>query len=207
MANVSPDIDRIDACLPQTQCTLCSFPRCREYAAAIANGDAGINQCPPGGDVTIQALAELLDRPAVPLDESYGLHEPKVLAKIREAECIGCKLCIKACPVDCIVGAAKRMHTVISRDCTGCKLCVPVCPTDCIDLVHPRAEDSIDESPSQWPAFSAQQVARARDNTEARLERIARFEASRQARRKSLGKSSAQEAVMQALQRKNLQPD
>lgn len=207
MANVTPDVSRIDQCLPQTQCTLCSYPRCRDYAAAIASGEAGINQCPPGGDVTIQALAELLDEPVVPLDESHGVHEPKVLAKITEAECIGCKLCIKACPVDCIVGAAKLMHTVISRDCTGCKLCVPVCPTDCIDLVPPRAADSAGESPSPWSAFTSQQVARARVNTEARLERIARFEASRRTRNKPLARSNAREAVMQALQRKNLQPD
>ena len=207
MANPTPDIDRIDQCLPQTQCTLCTYPRCRDYAAAIAAGEAGINQCPPGGDVTIRSLAELLDKPLVQLDESHGVHEPKVLAKIREAECIGCKLCIKACPVDCIVGAAKRMHTVISRDCTGCKLCVPVCPTDCIDLVQPRSADSEGEQPSPWSDFSAQQVARARVNTEARLGRIARFEASRQARQKPVGRSNAREAVMQALQRKNLKSD
>ena len=197
------DIERIDQCLPQTQCTLCTYPRCREYAEAIAQGEANINQCPPGGDVTIRALAELLDEPVVNLDTSHGEHEPKVLASIRESECIGCKLCIKACPVDCIVGAAKLMHTVLSRDCTGCKLCVPVCPTDCIDLVSPRTEDTAGESPSPWPAFSQDQVRRARTQTESRLARIAGFQARKQARRKPPARRSAEDEIKRALARKS----
>ena len=113
-------VDQIDQCLPQTQCTLCSYPRCKEYARAIERNEAEINQCPPGGEITITALAKLLDKPVVELNPDYGEHESKVIALIREDECIGCKLCIRACPVDCIVGAGKLMHTVIADECTGC---------------------------------------------------------------------------------------
>ncbi|WP_424947003.1 RnfABCDGE type electron transport complex subunit B [Candidatus Spongiihabitans sp.] len=113
LSAVASLIDNIDRCLPQTQCTLCDYPRCREYAEAIAHGQAEINQCPPGGQVTINALSELLDKPALALNEEHGINEPKQIAYIDEPGCIGCKLCIKACPVNCIVGSVKLMHTVI----------------------------------------------------------------------------------------------
>ena len=128
-----PLIAQIDACLPQTQCAQCGYPGCRPYAEAIAKGEADINQCPPGGEQTVEALASLLHRAAKPLLKEQDTL-PKV-ALIREAECIGCVLCIKACPVDAIVGASKQMHTVIASECTGCDLCVPACPVDCIDMV------------------------------------------------------------------------
>ncbi len=115
-------VDRIDDCLPQTQCTQCDYPRCRDYATALAADEADINQCPPGADITIHALAELLDKPVKPLNPDKGQIEPKQLAWIIEDQCIGCKLCIKACPVECIVGSAKMMHTIITSECTGCKL-------------------------------------------------------------------------------------
>ncbi|WP_114238594.1 RnfABCDGE type electron transport complex subunit B [Dyella sp. C9] len=126
--------DRIDALLPQTQCEQCGYHGCRPYAEAIARGEAGINQCPPGGTAGITRLAELLDLPVLPLDPEHGVEKPRMLARVVEAECIGCTKCIQACPVDAIVGAAKLMHTVIIDDCTGCELCVPACPVDCIVL-------------------------------------------------------------------------
>lgn len=126
-------IQRIDALLPQTQCGKCGHPGCKPYAQGIAKGEA-INKCPPGGDETIAALAELLHVPKLTLDSERGL-APAQIAFIREAECIGCTKCIQACPVDAIVGAAKLMHTVISDECTGCDLCVAPCPVDCIDML------------------------------------------------------------------------
>ncbi|MGQ0799014.1 MAG: electron transport complex subunit RsxB [Pseudomarimonas sp.] len=130
-----PVADRIDAILPQTQCGQCGFPGCRPYAEAIARGEADINQCPPGGEAGIRALAELLGREPVALNADNGIEKPKRLAFIREAECIGCTKCIQACPVDAIIGAPKLMHTVVADLCTGCELCLPPCPVDCIDLI------------------------------------------------------------------------
>ena len=130
-----PLVDRIDALLPQTQCGQCGFPGCRPYATAIAADEADINQCPPGGESTILALADLLDRDPKPLNPENGVEKVKTVAVIDENLCIGCTLCIQACPVDAIVGAPKQMHTVIKSECTGCDLCVPPCPVDCIDMV------------------------------------------------------------------------
>jgi electron transport complex protein RnfB len=130
-----PIIDQIDAILPQTQCGQCGHPGCRPYAEAISNGEA-INHCPPGGQATIQALADLPDVEAIPLDGDHGTESAKRVAVIREDECIGCTKCIQACPVDAILGAAKQMHTVIADECTGCDLCVEPCPVDCIDMVE-----------------------------------------------------------------------
>lgn len=129
-----PLVDQIDAILPQTQCGQCTYPGCRPYAEAIANGEADINQCPPGGETTIIALADLLDRDPMPLNPENGAAKEKVLAVIDEQTCIGCTLCIQACPVDAILGAAKHMHTVIADECTGCELCVAPCPVDCITM-------------------------------------------------------------------------
>lgn len=138
----NPLVDEIDALLPQTQCGQCGHPGCRPYAQAILEGEA-INHCPPGGQATINALANLLDIPAPELDEEHGIEaEVKTVAFIREAECIGCTKCIQACPVDAILGAAKLMHTVIAEECTGCDLCVEPCPVDCIDMLPVPAEIS-----------------------------------------------------------------
>lgn len=130
----NPIVDQIDDLLPQTQCGQCGHPGCRPYAEAIANG-ADINKCPPGGESTIQSLADLLDVEPMPLDAEHGEEKPQQVAIIREEECIGCTKCIQACPVDAILGAAKHMHTVIESECTGCDLCVEPCPVDCIDMV------------------------------------------------------------------------
>lgn len=129
-------VDAIDAVLPQTQCTKCGFDGCRPYAQAIARDEADINQCPPGGRDGIRKLARLLNRAESPLNPANGIESARVAAVIDETRCIGCMLCIKACPVDAIVGAAKRMHTVLTASCTGCDLCLPPCPVDCIDLLE-----------------------------------------------------------------------
>ncbi len=134
-----PTADSIDALLPQTQCTRCGYPGCRPYAEAIARGEAGINQCPPGGTVTIQALARLLGRDALPLDPAHGREIPHQVAQIDESRCIGCAKCLAPCPVDAIVGAPRHMHTVLVELCTGCELCVAPCPVDCIAMMPASA--------------------------------------------------------------------
>jgi electron transport complex protein RnfB len=130
---------RIDSLLPQTQCRRCTYEGCRPYAEAIARGEAGIDQCPPGGDATARALAELLGRGPRPVNPAYGSVPQPLVAVIDEARCIGCARCLPACPVDAIVGAARRMHTVIAKQCTGCELCLPPCPVDCIAMVSASA--------------------------------------------------------------------
>jgi electron transport complex protein RnfB len=126
-------VDAIDLLLPQTQCERCGYPGCRPYAEAVASGTA-INRCPPGGAATIDSLAALLDRPATPLDPELPSLDPNAIALIDESRCIGCALCLPACPVDAIVGASGHMHTVVVAQCTGCELCIPVCPVDCITM-------------------------------------------------------------------------
>ncbi|HES75564.1 MAG TPA: electron transport complex subunit RsxB [bacterium] len=135
-----PLADKIDALLPQTQCGQCGYPGCRPYAEAIARGEADINQCPPGGEATIKALADLLGVEPKPLSAEHGVEKPKTVAWIDEQVCIGCTLCIQACPVDAIVGAPKLMHTVIVDECTGCELCVAPCPVDCIYMLPLQAQ-------------------------------------------------------------------
>ena len=139
-----PLIVRIDAILPQTQCGQCGFPGCKPYATAIAEGRADINQCPPGGDAGVRALADLMGVEYKPLNAENGVEKPKSVAFIDEATCIGCTLCIQACPVDAILGAAKHMHTIIASECTGCELCLAPCPVDCISM------QPIGETPDNW---------------------------------------------------------
>ncbi len=142
-----PVVDRVDAILPQTQCGQCGYPGCRPYAEAIASGEADINQCPPGGEATIIALSDLLGVDAKPLNPENGEEQPKTVVVIDEQVCIGCTLCIQACPVDAILGAAKQMHTVITDECTGCNLCIPPCPVECIHIVPVKQ----DISTWKWP--------------------------------------------------------
>jgi Na+-translocating ferredoxin:NAD+ oxidoreductase subunit B len=158
-------VRKIDEILPQTQCQRCGYDACLPYAEAVAAGDA-INRCPPGGDAVIAALAALTGRPIVPLDVTHGKHTLLTIARIDEAWCIGCTLCIDACPVDAIVGAAKRMHTVLPALCTGCELCLPPCPVDCIDMV-PAGR-----------AWSPADARTARDRFEARNLRVGREQKS-----------------------------
>jgi electron transport complex protein RnfB len=142
-----PVADQIDALLPQTQCAQCGFPGCRPYAEAIASGEADINQCPPGGEAGVAALADLLGLEPKALNPENGAEKPRAVAVIDEQVCIGCTLCIQACPVDAIVGASRQMHTVIAAECTGCDLCLPPCPVDCIDMVVAAP----DQAEWRWP--------------------------------------------------------
>jgi electron transport complex protein RnfB len=142
-----PLADKIDALLPQTQCGQCGFAGCRPYAEAMARGEAEINLCPPGGDDTVAALADLLGREPKPVSAEQAGPQGRTVARIDEQTCIGCTLCIQACPVDAILGAAKQMHTVIESECTGCELCLPPCPVDCIAM-EPVEQELTDW---KWP--------------------------------------------------------
>jgi electron transport complex protein RnfB len=159
----------IDALLPQTQCTRCGYAGCRPYAEAIASGLAEINQCPPGGAATIDALAALLGRPALPLNPANGTAGPELVAQIDEDICIGCTRCLPPCPVDAIIGAQRQMHTVILALCTGCELCIAPCPVDCITMV-PRASLAAAPHPpgradnrARFEAHGARSITRARE--------------------------------------------
>lgn len=185
--------DRIDALLPQTQCTRCGYPACRDYARAIASGAADINQCPPGGSGGIATLATLLGRASKPLNPVNGVEKPRAVALIDEAVCIGCTKCILACPVDAIVGAAKMMHTVLVEECTGCELCIAPCPVDCIAMVPTQHADA--------PSHAAQY----RSRYAAHLARLAREEAERArelaARKASVDAAAGADAVGAAIAR------
>jgi len=154
--------DRIDALLPQTQCTRCGYAACRPYAEAIAAGTANINRCPPGGDETVVALAALTGFPVEALDPTCGVAGPLDVARIEEAACIGCTLCIAACPVDAIVGAPKRMHAVLASACTGCGLCVPPCPVDCIVMEPASRPWTKNDADAARARFAARNIRLAR---------------------------------------------
>ncbi|MES2956506.1 MAG: electron transport complex subunit RsxB [Pseudomonadota bacterium] len=151
---------RINAALPQTQCTRCGYPDCAAYAQAISGAEAEINQCPPGGAEGITRLAAITGRPPLPLNPDKGSEGPRHLAVIDEAWCIGCTLCLDACPTDAIVGSNKLMHTVIEPYCTGCELCIPVCPVDCISL------ENVTEERTGWAAWSPADAAQASNRYE-----------------------------------------
>ena len=152
----NPLADRLDAALPQTQCTRCGYADCAAYAHAIASGEAAINQCPPGGAEGIKRLASITGLPARPLNLDHGREAPRAVAVIDEAWCIGCTLCLKACPVDAIMGSNKLMHTVLEAYCTGCELCVPACPVDCISM------ENVTGTRTGWDAWSAGQAQTSR---------------------------------------------
>jgi electron transport complex protein RnfB len=149
--------ERINALLPQTQCTRCGYPDCRSYAEAIATDGAAINRCPPGGDEGVKRLAVLTGQPVLALDAEHGHEGPRHVALIDEAWCIGCTLCLPVCPTDAIFGSNKLMHSVIQKHCTGCELCIPVCPVDCISLVNVTALET------GWNAWSPAQAGDARN--------------------------------------------
>ena len=151
---------RILAALPQTQCTRCGYPDCAAYASAIAQGEAGINQCPPGGAEGIQRLAAIAGVPPIALNPGNGIESPRAVAIIDEDWCIGCTLCIEACPTDAIMGGNKLMHTVMEPYCTGCELCIPVCPVDCISL------ENVSGTATGWGAWSGPEAEQARTRYE-----------------------------------------
>jgi electron transport complex protein RnfB len=161
-------VDRIDGALPQTQCTRCGHPDCRAYAQAVASGEAAINQCPPGGDEGIRRLSAITGQAVLPLSIEHGVDGPLTVAIIDEDWCIGCTLCMDACPTDAIVGTNKRMHTVIEPWCTGCELCIPVCPVDCIALA-PISGDK-----TAWDAWTPEQALTAKTRYQARQIRLVR---------------------------------
>ncbi|CAG4888637.1 Ion-translocating oxidoreductase complex subunit B [Paraburkholderia saeva] len=187
--------DRIEDLLPQTQCTKCGYAGCRPYAEAIASGEASYNQCPPGGAEGIARLAALLSRPLIPLNPENGVERPRPVAVIDETLCIGCTLCMQACPVDAIVGAPKQMHTMIAALCTGCDLCVPPCPVDCIAMVPVTGEHT------GWDAWSQPLADAARERYEARAARLAREREAAEARaaaRRAPGAAPSAAAASQA---------
>ena len=161
-------VEQLNNALPQTQCTRCGYPDCQRYAEAIAQGEADINQCPPGGTEGVERLALLTGKPVIPLNPDNGLEGPRTIAIIDEAWCIGCTLCIAVCPTDAIVGANKRMHTVVEDYCTGCELCIPACPVDCISL------EPIDVNLSGWASWPQTLADLARQRYEARTTRLKR---------------------------------
>lgn len=168
--------DQIEDLLPQTQCTKCGFPACRPYAEAIASGEANYNQCPPGGAEGITRIARLLGKPVIPLNPLHGTERARPVAVIDESLCIGCTLCIQACPVDAIVGAAKQMHTVIPALCTGCDLCVAPCPVDCIAMLEATP------GKTGWDAWSQQEADAARARHTQRAARLEREKSENNAR-------------------------
>jgi len=186
---------RIDALLPQTQCTRCGYPACLDYAEAIARDEADINQCPPGGHAGIEQLALLLGRAPKPLNPQNGIEKPAEVAFVDEAACIGCTKCIQVCPTDAIVGAQKLMHTVVADECSGCELCIPACPVDCISLRAPAHENQ-----------TATRAAQYRRRYEARNARLARERERREetiaARKEEIHSTSiSRSAVLEAIAR------
>jgi electron transport complex protein RnfB len=186
-------LEALDAALPQTQCTRCGYPDCRAYAQAMAHEGADINRCPPGGEQGIVRLARLTGRPVKALDAERGTEGPRRLAVIDEAWCIGCTLCIKACPVDCIVGTSKQMHTVIDELCTGCDLCLPVCPVDCITMVN------VTGTRSGWDAWSAQQADASRHRYAFHRHRVEREQRENDARLAAKAQAKLAELQSQSL--------
>ncbi|MFC4707973.1 MULTISPECIES: electron transport complex subunit RsxB [Paraburkholderia] len=159
--------DRIEDLLPQTQCTKCGYDGCRPYAEAVANGAASYNQCPPGGAEGVARLAKLLGKPVIPINPVNGVERPRPVAFIDEQLCIGCTLCMQACPVDAIVGAPKQMHTIVKDQCTGCDLCVAPCPVDCIAMIP------VTGVATGWDAWTQQQADEARVRHDRRQARLA----------------------------------
>lgn len=190
--NASALVERIHLALPQTQCTRCGYADCAAYAQAIADGHAAINQCPPGGAEGVERLSRITGLPAEPLNPAHGAESPRAVAFIDEAWCIGCTLCMKACPTDAIVGSHKLMHTVIEDCCTGCELCVPVCPVDCIQL------ENISGSSTGWSAWSQPQANQAYSRYQARRRRLERQAA------KPVGQSAPLASLPDDLQRRAL---
>tara|TARA_B100001971_G_scaffold187068_1_gene187480 strand:- start:99 stop:755 length:657 start_codon:yes stop_codon:yes gene_type:complete len=166
----SQNIDSINACLPQTQCTRCGYPTCRDYASAIHLHSVPVNRCPPGGTQALVELAELTGQPCLALDSDYGTLEHPTVVVIDESACIGCTLCIQACPVDAVVGGPKLMHTILASECSGCDLCLPACPVDCIDIEFPAITGPASDTP--WSGFTRTQAQHFQYRFDQRTERL-----------------------------------
>jgi Na+-translocating ferredoxin:NAD+ oxidoreductase subunit B len=198
MAGAPSLADRLEDALPQTQCTRCGYADCRAYAEAIADCSADVNRCPPGGAEGVARLARIAGRVARPLDPECGVEAARAVAVVDEASCIGCALCLKACPVDAIVGAGKRMHTVIEDLCTGCELCIPVCPVDCISLVNASGKAT------GWQAWSDTQSGVARGRYAAHRTRAAKEATMAEATPAVASTASKRDAVAAAVARARL---
>ena len=183
--------DQIEDLLPQTQCTKCGYPACRPYAEAIARGEAEINQCPPGGIEGVRRLSGVTGRPVIPINPANGIERPRPVAFIDESLCIGCTLCIQACPVDAILGAAKQMHTILPSLCTGCDLCVAPCPVDCISMLPVT-------NATGWDAWSQQAADAARARHDLRSERLQREKAENDARLAAKALEKMREVTLEA---------
>ncbi len=195
MSDRSPTLaDLLDDLLPQTQCTKCGYPACRAYAEAMASGEAQHNQCPPGGAEGIARLASALGKTVIPLNPLNGIERERPVAVIDERACIGCTLCIQACPVDAIVGAAKQMHTVVPELCTGCDLCVAPCPVDCIAMV------SVTPGKTGWDAWSSSAADAARERYHQRTARLIREKTENDARLAAKAAAKLREVESEAAQ-------
>lgn len=193
--------DQIEDLLPQTQCTKCGFSSCRPYAEAIASGQALYNQCPPGGQQGIARLAQLIQKPVIPLNVIHGTEHPRAVAIIDEAICIGCTLCIQACPVDAIIGAAKQMHSIITEKCTGCDLCIAPCPVDCISMT------TVSGSKTGWDAWSLEQAAAARAQHDFKIKRLAQEKQENEERLLAKAKEKMSETQRQIQQNNAVSPE
>lgn len=196
-------IEKIDAQLPQTQCRRCGYSGCKPYAEAIARNDADINQCPPGGAPGIHRLAALLGREYKPLSPAHGAEMPKQVAVIDETRCIGCTLCIEACPVDAIVGTSKRMHTVVTEQCTGCELCIEPCPVDCIAMVRVVPSKNAQAVPNNFDMSAEEKTAA--DTARERYE-FRRFRLEREQRELAAARLAAKAAITHAAVKLNNNP-
>lgn len=185
--------ERLNAALPQTQCTRCGFPDCASYAQAMAQGEAAINQCPPGGTEGIARLATITGQPVLPLNPGHGHEGPRSVAVIDEAWCIGCTLCLPVCPTDAILGGNKHMHTVIEAHCTGCELCIPVCPVDCISL------ENVSGSATGWQAWSADQAGAAKSRYSRHVIRLDKAEKTQAQRREEKARTKLADLAQHSL--------
>lgn len=193
--------ERLDAWLPQIQCARCGYPHCRAYAEALARGEADINRCPPGGEVTIQALADILALRPKPLDPSCGPRAPRQRARIDETHCIGCAKCLEACPVDAIVGSRRLMHTVLASECTGCGRCAPPCPVDCIAFEPVAAAPGTAGCDSPWPEFTLEETQRWRQRAQRHFARVGASCAAERHRRQEAQRAAIRAEIRAAVER------